>query len=436
MRREIWGWGRSPRAICKVEEPRDRAELTGLVGTGPVIARGAGRAYGDAALQPQMTISTLKMNRFISFDEETGVLVAESGVMLAEILRVFVPRGWFPPVTPGCKFVTLGGMIAADVHGKNHHNAGSFGNHIDWIEVMGADGKVRKAKPGSTLFAATIGGMGLTGVILRASVRMRKIETGWIRQESIVARNLDEVMDALEDSESWDYSVAWIDCLATGSGFGRSIVYLGEHATPDELGDMEERNPFPKARKMRTIPIDAPGWLLNRYTARLFNALYYRAGVRNEGERLIDWDTYFYPLDAVGGWNRLYGRRGFSQYQCVFPLEASKAGLKQVIGEIARSGQGAFLGVLKRFGPGTGTGISFPMEGYTLALDFPMSPGSLDLMDDLDRIVQDLGGRLYLAKDSRMRPAMMRAGYADTLEKFTAACDRQFMSLQSERLDL
>ncbi|MEM8841855.1 MAG: FAD-binding oxidoreductase [Pseudomonadota bacterium] len=352
------------------------------------------------------------------------------------MLNTFVPRGWFPPVTPGCKFVTVGGMIAADVHGKNHHNAGSFGNHVKWIEVMDADGKTRLARPGSALFKATVGGMGLTGVILRAAFCLRPIQTGWIRQESIVAKNLDEVMDVLEDSDSWDYSVAWIDCLATGEGFGRSIVLLGEHATPDELGEKQARNPYPAARKLRNVPIDAPGWLLNRLSARAFNALYYRAGVRNEGDALIDWDTYFYPLDAVGGWNRLYGPKGFAQYQCVFPLDDSKPGLNRVIGEISRSGQGAFLSVLKRFGPGTGTGISFPMEGYTLALDFPMSPGALDLMDKLDEIVIELGGRIYLAKDSRMRPATMRAGYGKTLDKFISACDRRFRSLQSERLEL
>ncbi|MEM7239918.1 MAG: FAD-binding oxidoreductase, partial [Pseudomonadota bacterium] len=398
--------------------------------------RGAGRAYGDAALQPALTLSMSRMNRFLSFDSATGELEAEAGVTLGDILDVFLPRGWFPPVTPGTKTVTLGGMIAADVHGKNHHQAGSFGAHLLWVEVMGADGRSRTARPGSALFKATVGGMGLTGVILRAAFRLIPLETGWIRQESIVATNLAEAMDALEDAEAWTYSVAWIDCLATGRGFGRSIVYLGEHARLSDLTEAERNTLFPKARKTRSVPFDAPNWLLNRHSARMFNAIYYRAGVRREGEGLVDWDRYFYPLDAIGGWNRLYGSRGFAQYQCVLPLEHAETGLRQIISEVSRSGEGAFLGVLKRFGPGSGSGLSFPMEGYTLAIDLPMSPTTLDLLDRLDRMVEDAGGRIYLAKDNRMRVAMLRAGYGGNLAPFAKARDRAFVSLQSERLEL
>ncbi|MEM9044176.1 MAG: FAD-binding oxidoreductase [Pseudomonadota bacterium] len=436
MKEELWGWGRAPRAICDVVAPRDKAELIAAVTSQKLIPRGAGRAYGDAALQPERTVSMRHMNRLLAFDAVTGVLEAEAGLMLSDLLDVFVPRGWFPPVTPGSKFVTLGGMVAADVHGKNHHHAGSFGQHLAWIEVMNADGKTKIAKPNSQLFKGTVGGMGLTGVITRIAVKLRKIETGWIRQESVVARNLGEAMDALEDGESWDYSVAWIDCLAKGDGFGRSIVYLGEHAAQSDLDHKQSADQFPKARKMRAIPIDAPNFLLNRLTARLFNAIYYRAGVRGEGERVIDWDTYFYPLDAIGGWNRLYGKRGFAQYQCAIPLEVAEAGLRQVIGEISRGAEGAFLGVLKRFGPGRGTGISFPIEGYTLALDFPMSEKALDLMDRLDRIVEEHGGRLYLAKDNRMRPGMMMSGYGKGLAELGKVRDDAFASMQSERLEL
>ncbi|MEM8791661.1 MAG: FAD-binding oxidoreductase [Pseudomonadota bacterium] len=436
MKQEIWGWGRAPRAVCEVLQPRDKAELVAAVTAGKLIPRGAGRAYGDAALQPERTVSMRHLNRLLAFDPETGALEAEAGLMLSDLLDVFVPRGWFPPVTPGSKFVTLGGMVAADVHGKNHHHAGSFGHHLDWVEVMGSDGKTRIAKPNSRLFKSTVGGMGLTGVVTRVALKLRKIETGWIKQESVVARNLGEAMDALEDGESYDYSVAWIDCLASGDAFGRSIIYLGEHATQADIDYRQTDDPFPKARKMRNIPMDAPNWLLNRTTARLFNAVYYRAGVRGEGERIIDWDKYFYPLDAIGGWNRLYGKRGFAQYQCAIPLEAAEAGLRQVIGEIGRGSEGAFLGVLKRFGPGRGTGISFPIEGYTLALDFPMSSRALDLMDRLDRIVEDHGGRLYLAKDNRMRPNLMKIGYGKGLTEFAKQRDEAFASLQSERLEL
>ncbi|MEM7506136.1 MAG: FAD-binding oxidoreductase [Pseudomonadota bacterium] len=437
MRQEISGWGRYPRAECVVAAPRNQAELAALMGKGPMIARGAGRAYGDAALQPEMTISMCHLNRLVHFDEATGYLEAEAGLMLADLLEVFVPRGWFPPVTPGTKFVTLGGMIAADVHGKNHHRGGSFGAHVDWIDLMGADGKVRRAKPGSAPFKRAVGGMGLGGVILRAGLHLKPIQTGWIRQETIVAPDLERAMQALEEGDSAEYSVAWIDCLATGRSFGRSLIYLGEHAAPEDLDWRHRDDPLrPPRRRLKTLPMDAPDWLLNKLSARAFNAAYYSSGQRKEGEALIDWDTYFYPLDAVGSWNRVYGNRGFAQYQCAFPLQQSEAGLRALLEAIAEAGQGAFLSVLKRFGPGSGDGISFPIEGYTLAMDFPMSPQALLLMDRLDRIVAAHDGRLYLAKDSRMRPAMLRAGYGKAAEAFTAKRPTQFSSLLSERLGL
>ncbi|MEM0923809.1 MAG: FAD-binding oxidoreductase [Pseudomonadota bacterium] len=437
MRQELSGWGRYPRVYCAVEAPRSEGELAALMDGTSQIARGKGRAYGDAALQPKRTISMLNLNRFISFDPEGGLMVAEAGVTSEEIIDTFLPRGWFLPVTPGTKFVTLGGMIAADVHGKNHHGAGSFGAHVAWIDVMDETGEVHRAQAGSPLFDQTVGGMGLTGVILRAALRLKPVETGWIRQETIIAQDLDAAMAALEAGESAEYSVAWIDTLATGRDFGRSLIYLGEHARVEELPRWNRENALtPPRRGLKTIPIDAPDWVLNRLSAKAFNALYYRAGKRKAGHGLIDWDTYFYPLDAVGGWNRLYGRRGFSQYQCAFPLAASRAGLGEILETLAAAKVGAFLSVLKLFGPGTGKGISFPIEGYTLTMDFPMSAASHALMDRLDGIVARYDGRLYLAKDSRQSPDLMRQGYDGQLSAFSQARPRGFASLLSERLGI
>ena len=437
MTQELVGWGRFPRAKCDVVAPRSEAELSAAMAADRLIARGMGRAYGDAALQPRRTVSMLNLNRFIRFDEETGYLEAEAGVRLADILEVFVPRGWFPPVTPGTKFVTLGGMIAADVHGKNHHGAGSFGAHVSWIDVMDEAGAVHRAQAGSPLFDQTVGGMGLTGVILRAGLHLKAVETGWIRQNTIIAHNLADAMAALEAGESAEYSVAWIDCQASGKAFGRSVIYLGEHATLGEIPRWSRDQALtPPRRKLKTLPMDAPNWLLNRYAAKAFNALYYRANAAKAGEALIDWDTYFYPLDAVGGWNGLYGRRGFAQYQCVFPLATSERGLTQVLETLADAREGAFLSVLKLFGKGSGKGISFPVEGYTLALDIPMSQGALSLMDRLDNIVEVHGGRLYLAKDSRMPASLLRKGYGAAAEAFSAQRAKTFSSLLSERLGL
>ncbi|ANT63403.1 FAD-linked oxidase (plasmid) [Salipiger sp. CCB-MM3] len=436
----LTGWGRFPPRFARVASPRDEAELRASVAGGGRIARGNGRSYGDSSVGSALSLSMRRMNRMLAFDTESGQLVAEAGVLLGDVIDAFLPRGWFPYVTPGTKFVTLGGIIAADAHGKNHHRDGSFGAFVDWIDLLREDGRVvRLSRDDNTeLFDWTLGGMGLTGVILRAAIRLRPVETGWIRQRTLVAPNLDAALSSFEAEQDATYSVAWIDCLAKGPSLGRSLLMLGEHAGLDELPEPFGQAPLKvPSRKKRRVPFDAPSAALNRYSVKLFNALYWRKGVRGAGAQLVDWDSYFYPLDAVLGWNRIYGRKGFMQFQCVLPLESSRAGLTALLTETARAGQGSFLAVLKRLGAARG-GMSFPMPGYTLALDFPVNRRTLALLDRLDEIALAHGGRFYLAKDARMTAQTLhhadpRAARLREMRR-DAGIDRAFASAQSERL--
>ena len=436
------GWGRYPRIDCALVAPRDEGALAAALARGPAIARGMGRAYGDSALSAGNTISMRHFNRLCAFDPATGLLTAEAGVTLAEIIAAFLPRGWFPAVTPGTKFVSLGGAIAADVHGKNHHRDGSFSAFVDWIEVMGAGGGVTRAsrQANADLFHWTLGGMGLTGVVLRAGLRLRRVESGWIEQTTLPAPTLAAAIDAFENHLDAPYSVAWIDCTARPPALGRSLVMLGRHAGPGDLPRAARRDPFAVPRpRARRLPLDLPAGALNPLTLRAFNAAYWWAGRRRAGTALVDWDRYFYPLDAIEGWNRLYGRRGFVQFQCALPLPAARAGLDALLRHIAARGAGSFLAVLKRFGA-QDSRLSFPMEGYTLALDFPRNSESLNLMQTLDRITSDHGGRFYLAKDARLDAATLHAtdprwsDFAAMRRKTGLA--RAFASAQSERLAL
>lgn len=439
---KLSGWGGFPVASCEVLRPRSVAELVSLTRGRQAIARGMGRAYGDSALNRAATLDMTGLNRMIGFDPQSGVATLQAGVVLGDVIGAFLPRGWFPAVTPGTKFVTIGGMIAADVHGKNHHKHGSFGNFVEWIDILRPDGEVLRCSrtENADLFAWTIGGMGLTGIVLGAAIRLTRVESAWIRQRTIPAPGLDAIIDAFENADEATYSVAWIDCLATGASLGRSLLMLGEHAGRDELDPARRAEPFSIGkRRSRSVPVMLPGAFLNRWSVRAFNELYYRRGARARGDRLVDWDSYFYPLDSVLHWNRIYGRRGFLQFQCVLPLEASRAGLRALLGEISRSGEGSFLAVLKRLGPQESR-FSFPMEGYTLALDFPLRRGTLALLERLDAITLAHGGRFYLAKDARMRAAVLRAS-DPRVEDFVrmrreSGAATRLASLQSERLEI
>lgn len=440
---KLAGWGNYPRLEVDLRHFRGEAALSGLVADrSSLIARGNGRAYGDAALNPKATLSTLRHDRLLAFDAASGLLTCETGILLADLIDFFLPQGWFVPVTPGTRLVTIGGMIAADVHGKNHHKDGTFGRHVDSLRLMTGDGRVLDCSrtENADLFRATIGGMGLTGIITQASFRLIPLQTAWIRQQTVPCGNLEAVMAAFEESAGWTYSVAWIDCQARGAQSGRALLYRGEHAGLDELPVAQRRQPLHRAPRRRLrVPFDVPEILLNRYSVAAFNELYYRKGCSAAGTGMIDLETFFYPLDGVLDWNRGYGRSGFVQYQCVLPKAASRSGLTLLLERIAAAGTGSFLAVLKLFGAGDGEEgglLSFPFEGYTLALDFPASARNFSLLIELDAIVADHGGRLYLAKDARMGVSLLRSGYGTALEHFATLRDPYCHSVLSQRLGL
>ena len=436
------GWGRYPRINTKLSAPRNIDALRKKVLKGHAIARGNGRSYGDSAISAQNTIHMKHFNRMLAFDTEQGQLVAEAGVLLADIISTFLPRGWFPFVTPGTKFVTLGGMIAADVHGKNHHKDGSFAKYVDWIEILTCKGEIQHCSltENAELFEWTLGGMGLTGIVIRAAIRLRPINSAWIKQSTLVAKNISHTIELFEQSHDAAYSVAWIDCLQHGKSLGRSLVMLGEHAEAECIHLEQKKQPLqlPFKRKL-SIPTEFPSWALNSLSVRAFNAFYYWNGKRNHEEKLVDLDSYFFPLDTILGWNKIYGRRGFAQFQCVLPIKNSDDGLRALLSAIANAGAGSFLAVLKRLGTQKSK-FSFPMEGYTLALDFPINRKTLALMEQLDSITVEHGGYFYLAKDSRMSREVFQKSESRASDylayRNNQVGSKVFESAQSKRLGL
>ena len=440
----ISGWGRFPIADSEVITPEHIAGAReALAGADGVISRGNGRAYGDAAIGARQTLDLTALNRMQSFDPGTGRLTVEAGVLLSGIIAAFGPRGFFPFVVPGTRLVTVGGAIAADIHGKIHHREGGFGEYVESAVIASPDGHVRQIsrEVEPELFAATIGGMGLTGTILTATIRLRPIESGWIRERTIVAGNLRAAIAALEAGDTATYSVAWIDCVARGASLGRSLVYVGEHAARHELPEFAARHPFPRSGDPRlAVPLDFPPFALNRWSVSGFNEVYFRWGARKAGApSLVPADRFFFPLDSIGHWNRLYGARGFVQHQCVLPLQTGPDVLAAMLARIAARGNASPLAVLKKLGAGSGL-LSFPMPGYTLALDFPASSGIVPFLHELDAIVIAGGGRLYLAKDACQTRHTVEAGYPE-LARFRTlrhAIDpqRRIRSRLSERLAL
>jgi decaprenylphospho-beta-D-ribofuranose 2-oxidase len=432
-------WGNYPVIDATIFTPTSIDELKKIVSSNSeMIARGLGRCYGDSALNKTI-VSTIKLNHLLSFDEQSGEIVCESGVSFAELLEVFVPRGWFLPVTPGTKFITVGGAIASDVHGKNHHVSGSFSNHLLWIKILLSDGSVVQCSKSknSDLFWSTCGGMGLTGIIVEASFQMIKVETAYIRQRIIKTKNLDETIEAFEANKHWSYSVAWIDCLAKGNFLGRSALILGEHATKSEVG-YRYRDPLKIDKKfLIPVPFFFPEFALSTQTVKIFNEIRY--STYSSKDSFVEYEPFFYPLDIIGDWNKIYGKRGFTQYQFVLPKESSNKGLHKLLTKIAESGEGSFLAVLKLFGKQEGM-LSFPKEGFTLALDFAISPTTMKLFNELDSLVTDYGGRLYLTKDVRMSKEVFDKGYPN-IEKFSLIkkkydAEQKFQSLQSKRIGL
>ncbi|WP_297984196.1 FAD-binding oxidoreductase [uncultured Chryseobacterium sp.] len=427
---KVTNWGNFPIVEKEMKSEDSLKKIKEFVqNNNEVIARGNGRCYGDASLGEHI-FSTKRLNKFISFDRLNGVIECESGVLLSEILEVTVPQGYFLYVTPGTKFVSVGGAIASDVHGKNHHAEGCFSEYVLEFSLLNENGDVLKCsrEENAEKFWATIGGMGLTGIILSAKIKLKNIETAYIRQESIKAENLDEIFHLFEESEDWTYTVAWIDCLQKGKNVGRSILMRGEHAMKAELPENLKKNPLRlKSKFSPTVPFYFPGFVLNAFSVKIFNFLYFSKQRTKTVKNFIDYETFFYPLDFVNDWNKIYGKGGFIQYQMVIPKEKGKEGMKKILEAISKSGNGSFLAVLKLFGKNNPQAYnSFPFEGYTLALDFKVNSGLKKLVQQLDNIVEEFGGRIYLTKDS-----MSKSSLTNYLQNVS---NPKFVSAQHKRI--
>lgn len=432
---EITSWGRFPRVIAQELYPQNIEEAQEMICTHPeVTPRGLARSYGDSALG-EVCINTRYLDKFIEFDSKTGILVCEAGISLDEILRVFVPQGWFLPVTPGTRFVSVGGAIASDIHGKNHHVAGTFGEHVLWIDLIDDTGAILRCSKAdkSDLLLATCGGMGLTGTIVRASFALKPIFSAYIDEVTYKCHNLDDVLDKFEECDSSTYSVAWIDCLARGKHLGRSLLMVGEHSVQGDLKVHSEK-PLIQA------PLDLPAWILNSLTMKIFNSMYFHKALTKKRHKHVHYAPFFYPLDAVKYWNRFYGKPGFVQYQFVIPMESGRDALRLILQKIANSGKGSTLAVLKVFGEENQHFISFPMKGYTLALDFKVEDSLFPLLDELDDLVLAYGGRLYLTKDSRMTEQHFKTSYPHwkKFEKIVSKYSRtkKMTSRQAKRVGL
>lgn len=400
---EIGGWANYPRIAAELAQPSTEAQLRDyLQRPGQLIARGNGKSYGDAALAPRV-LSTLQLRGVLDFDAETGEIECAAGTLLEDILPRIVPAGWFLWVTPGIKSISVGGAIACDVHGKNHPAQGCFSRHLLSLRLMQADGSVLECSPERhpALFWQTCGGMGWTGVILSARFRLRKIHATRMLQRTLRAGDWQQLFGFFEQNKTTEYAAAWVDGLAKGRAFGRGAAFLAEH-DPEPMARLRYMPP-----KTLAVPFFAPADLLNRFSIGAFNAWQYHKN--RDGARAVDFDDYFYPLDRLGHWNRLYGRRGFVQYQFCLPQARAFDGIEKVLACIQRHGQAPFLTVLKRHGPRPPEAVhSFPIEGYSLALDFPRNRGIFELVRQLDDLVWDAGGKIYLAKDACSRPGMGR----------------------------
>lgn len=428
------GWGRLP-APGRESVSEDLEALT----RGAVLSRGLGRSYGDSslpALASDRVVATRLANRILSFDPETRVIRVEAGLSLAELNRIFVPRGYFSPVTPGTKFVTIGGMVASDVHGKNHHVAGCFGSHVRSLRMRLADDSLIDCSDAEypDLFYAAIGGMGLLGHILEVEFVLDRIPTAWVHMESERVRDIDEFLDALgRSAPRWPMTMGWIDCLSQGSSLGRGILMAGRWATLDEAS----RTP-PALPADKTMPIELPNWALNPLTAGAFNELYYWSHFQRHKTAVVGPEPFFYPLDAVLDWNKAYGSRGFTQYQCVIPRAAGAPAVRDFMRLLAKLGGASPLCVIKDCGPEGKGLLSFPLEGTSVAVDMAVSPDIQAIVNRLNEFVIETGGRIYLTKDRFTTPEHFRA-MEPRLPKFMEAREKwdpqhRLRSAQSVRL--
>ncbi len=422
-RDDYLSWGRVERRPQVVARPASRRDLAPLAHgeRRPRLAVGLLRSYGDSCLATGAALLDLtRLDHFIAFDEETGLLTAEAGVSLGEIMRVFVPRGWFPPVTPGTRFVTLGGAVANDVHGKNHEAAGTIGRHVASLTLLRSDaGEVTCSPTGNAeLFAATVGGLGLTGIITTVTLRMRRIQSAFVDAEKLAYGNLDEFFALNAASEgAFEHLVAWFDCTAGSRNLGRGIF---SRANWSPFGALE---PHREPGLLR-VPVEFPSFAINRLSLRAINVAYRALELRGLGRHRLHYGPFFHPLDTIQGWSRVYGRAGMYQYQCVLPPETAADATRALLDAISRSGEGSFLAVLKAFGALPSPGLlSFPRPGITLAVDFANHGArTLALFERLDTIIREAGGRLYPAKDGRISREMFAAGYPE-LARFARSVD-------------
>lgn len=425
--KRVSSWGGLSADLHEVIALTFPAQLSPVPGNAPGVAYGMGRSYGDVCLNPDGVLwSTTGLDHFIEFDRNSGRLVCEAGVLLRDIQRLAIPHGWILPVTPGTQLATVGGAIANDVHGKNHHMLGSFGDHVQGISLLRTDGEIINCGPRHRpdWFAATVGGLGLTGVILRAEITLRRVAGPWLDTEKTAYANLNEFFQLADASDAaWEHTVSWIDC---SSGSGARGIFM--RANPADVGE----RPQPGAREF-SMPFMPPVSLVNRLTLRPFNMAYFELQKRQAGRAIAHYEAFLYPLDKLLGWNRIYGPRGFFQYQSVVPRESGA--IQAMLGEIARSGEGSFLAVLKTFGNRQPPGmLSFPQPGVTLALDFTNRGAStLKLFKRLDAIVGEAGGRIYPAKDARMPRELFEAAYP-RLSEFLKYRDPGISSAMSRRL--
>ena len=430
----LLSWGMYPKVTSTVFRFSKEETLKAIIGQhDDLIPYGNGRSYGDSALGSNI-INVRPRDYFMDFDEQQGLLHVQAGVLLSEILEAYVSRGWFLKVTPGTRLVTVGGAIASDVHGKNHHVEGCFSECVKAFRIMLADGEVVTCSKETTpdLFKATCGGQGLTGVILEAWIYLKRINSRYMDQTTIKTRNLKETFAAFEEYKDSPYSVAWIDCLAKDKKIGKCLLMAGDFRNDGRLDY--------KPKPQRNIPCNFPGFALNSWSVRAFNWLYYGKAKEGVSRQRSGIDSFFYPLDAIGHWNRIYGQKGFAQYQFILPKETSYEGLEEILTAISRSGKGSFLAILKLCGKANDNWLSFPMEGYSLALDFKMAKGLFEFLDQLDELVLRHKGRIYLAKDVRVSKETFEQGYPH-IEKFRQyrkenRMDSKFQSLQSKRVGI
>jgi FAD/FMN-containing dehydrogenase len=429
---KLSSWGNYPKfktdkIVSSIDDIQNHLKLSNNI-----IAQGNLRSYGDSAFA-DIVIDMKRHNLFLDFNLENGIIECQSGVLFGEILEVCIPKGWLIPVLPGTQFITLGGAIASDIHGKNHHKDGTISEFIESFHLMLADGSIIECskKENVELFHATLGGMGLTGIILDAKLRLTPLKSTEIVQQTIKTIDLKQTLKVFEDHLDSPYSVAWFDCLS--DEVGKSIVLLGKH------DDNQDSKPINYQYKPKlSIPFYFPSFLLNKWSVKLFNWLYYKKA--KIGTTKVSLQNFFFPLDSISNWNKIYGKKGFVQYQCVLPLQNSEAGLTEILNKIQSSGHGSFLAVLKRMGAENKNLLSFPMSGYTLALDFKANKNVFKLLNELDQIVLAHHGRIYLCKDSRTDPKHLELYYPQMNEfkkiRNKHQLHKTFNSSQSARLKL